>query len=49
MLEGTDVRHMQAALMRLAHGTSTALIMLGLAVETLAAGNRGLAYGVPRE
>ena len=48
-LEDTDVRHMQVALMRLAHGTSTALIILGLAVETLAAANRGLAYGVPHE
>ena len=48
-LEGTDVRHMQAALMHLAHGTSTVLIILGLAVKTLAVASRGLAYGVPCE
>jgi len=48
MLEDMDVRHLQAALMRLVHGTSTALIILGRTVEALAIANHALAYGVPR-
>jgi len=35
MLEGTDVMHIMVVLMRLAHGTSMALIILGHAVDAL--------------
>ena len=46
MPEDTDVRHMQAALMRLVHGTYTALIILGSEVEALAVDNHPLACSV---
>lgn len=49
MLKDTDVRRPEVVLTRLAHGTSTALIILGRAIEVLVVANHCLTYDVPSE